>query len=696
MKVPGATLLFALAMLAGADQTNPLEKVLQMLSDLQNQIIGEGREAQKMYSEFSEWCEDRSQELHFEIKTGKAQVASLKAAIDKGTADGEALESKISDSASDISEDESELKEATAIRKGDNKAFVDLEKELVGTVDMLERSMSIVQKEMKGGAFMQIKNQQSVAAFVNAKTVVQALQAMVEASSISSADASRLNALIQTSAAASDSDEDMDESDEVGAPSAAAFENQSGGIVETLQGLLEKAESQLDKARKEEENAAHEYAMKKQSLQDSLGLASKELTEAKSGLAATKEKKAVNEGDLESTDKDLKEDVTSLEELHRTCLGKATDFEEETKSRNEELSALAQAKKIITETTGGATDQAYGLVDTSFVQVSSKTRLSSGASALRIIRRMAYSDHSPTLTQLASRIQSTLRFGAADGVNPFKKVQGMVMDMLASLEKEAEAEATEKEYCDKETAETTAKLDDKNDEAQKLSTKISQMTSSSQKLKAEVATLQKELAALTKTQAEMDQLRQKENAAYKKSKPEMESGLNGVKKALKVLKEYYAKPAFVQTQAGTKGPSEIIGLLEVAESDFSKLLAEMIAEEEQAQAAYDETSQENAVVRTTKEQDVKFKTKEAAGLDKGSAELKADLGGVSDELSAIQDYDKQLKQRCNAKPPSYEEIKKRREAEIAGLKEALTTLEGGAMLIQESVSHHTLRGINRV
>merc|ERR1719482_195379 len=228
---------------------------------------------------------------------------------------------------------------------------------------------------------------------------------MVEASSISSADATRLNALIQTSAAASDSDEDMDESDELGAPSAAATENQSGGIVETLQGLLEKAESQLDKARKEEESAAHEYAMKKQSLQDSLGLASKELTEAKSGLAATKEKKAVNEGDLEATGKDLKEDVKSLEELHRTCLGKATDFEEETKSRDEELGALAQAKKILVETTGGAASQTYGLVDTSFVQVGMKARLSSASSALRIIRHLAYDQHSAVLTQLSSRIQ---------------------------------------------------------------------------------------------------------------------------------------------------------------------------------------------------------------------------------------------------------------------------------------------------
>merc|ERR1719408_48472 len=195
---------------------------------------------------------------------------------------------------------------------------------------------------------------------------------MVEASSIGSSDAARLTALIQSQA----SDEDADESDMVGAPAAAATENQSGGILNTLQGLLEKAESQLDKARKEEQAAAHEFAMKKSSLEDSRDLAKKELTESKSSLAVTKEKKAVNEGDLTATTKDLQEGIKELEELHHECLGKATDFEEETKSRDEELGALAQAKKILIETTGGAASQTYGLVDTSFVQVGMKTKLS--------------------------------------------------------------------------------------------------------------------------------------------------------------------------------------------------------------------------------------------------------------------------------------------------------------------------------
>ena len=62
---------------------------------------------------------------------------------------------------------------------------------------------------------------------------------------------------------------------------------------------------------------------------------------------------------------------------------------------------------------------------------------------------------------------------------------------------------------------------------------------------------------------------------------EMEKGVKGVKLALKVLNEYYAKED--KSHSSADGASTgIIGLLEVCESDFSKGLAEMVAAEESA------------------------------------------------------------------------------------------------------------------
>jgi len=356
----------------------------------------------------------------------------------------------------------------------------------------------------------------------------------------------------------------------------------------------------------------------------------------------------------------------------------AEDFEGETKSRGEELHALATAKKVIVEATAGAASQSY-----SFVQ----TRMSSSSDlakfeALRFVRDLAQKQKSPMLAQLAQRMSVA---------GPFDKVKGLISSMIEKLLEEAQADATEKAYCDKEMAETEAKKADKEADIEKLSTSIDSMSAKSAKLKEEVATLQNELAALARAQAEMDKLRAEEKAAFDKNSAEMEKGVKGVQLALKVLNDYYAKDDKSHSSADGAG-SGIIGLLEVCESDFSKGLAEMISAEETAVKEYDTTSKENAIVKATKEQDAKYKGKEAKGLDKDTAEATSDMAGVQTELDAVNEYYKGIKERCIAKAETYEERVKRRTAEIAGLKEALTILEGEAVLLQRAAKH-TLRGV---
>merc|ERR1719420_1564472 len=95
-----------------ASQANPIEKIVEMISDLQAKVIGEGKDAQKTYDEYAEWCEDRSTKLGFEIKTGKANVAELKATIEEETSSIGALETKIEELSSDIQSNEADLKAA--------------------------------------------------------------------------------------------------------------------------------------------------------------------------------------------------------------------------------------------------------------------------------------------------------------------------------------------------------------------------------------------------------------------------------------------------------------------------------------------------------------------------------------------------------------------------------------------------------
>merc|ERR1719274_177169 len=394
--------------------------------------------------------------------------------------------------------------------------------------------------------------------------------------------------------------------------------------------------------------------------------------------------------------------MKQLADTHHQCMEKATDFENETKSRAEELKALAEAKKIIIETTGGATEQTYGLIDASFVQMSATSRLSTRADlakfeAAKFVKKLARQLHSTALAQLAAQMSAAARFSVASGEDPFAKVKGLIQDMIERLLKEAEEEAAKKGYCDKEMGETKTKKAELEEEIEGLTTKIDEMTAKSKKLKEEVAILQKELAELEATQLEMDKIREEEHTAYTADKAEMDQGLEGIKLALKVLREFYG--SFMQVQDAVQNGKAsgagggIIAMLEVIEADFTKEIEEMVAAEEAAQEEYDKITQENELAKTTKTQDVKYKTKESKELDAAVAEATSDRDGTNTELQAVLDYYEKLKEECIAKPEPYEERKKRREAEIAGLKEALGILEGTAVLLQSRAHRHrVLRG----
>merc|ERR1719240_380304 len=147
-----------------------------------------------------------------------------------------------------------------------------------------------------------------------------------------------------------------------------------------------------------------------------------------------------------------------------------------------------------------------------------------------LVKKLAKDHHSAALAQLASRIAVVVRYGGKDGADPFAKIKGLISDMITKLTKEAEAEATEKAYCDEQMAKTEAKKADLEDTIAKLTNKIDRNAARSASLKEEVVALEEELRNLAKTQSEMDKIRAEENANFKVAKAELTQGLTGVRK----------------------------------------------------------------------------------------------------------------------------------------------------------------------
>jgi len=670
--------LLSLFVAACAGESSPVAKVVELLASLEGKVTAEGVEAKKAYEEFSEWCGDRSKNLNFEIQTGKSDVAELKASIALEQALQSRLSAKIEELGGSIGTGTADLQAASEIRKKEGSDFAAEEKEQIEMISTLQRAISVLEREMQNGgaSMMQLTRDNGI---------VEVLGTLVKASALNTADASKLTTLLQSSST------NMDEMDGAGAPAAAVYGSHSGGIIETLGDLLEKAQDQLSDARKKERISTHNFELLKQSLQDQIKFATQEKATSAQSLSGSSEKKAVAEGDLDVTSKDLTANEITLEDVTHDCTRKAEDFEAEKASRAEELKALAVAKKALTETTGAAASATYGFVQASFLQIRERRPDSlAGSKATRLVRDMAREHGSAALAQLASRMVSAMRASDSESADPFGKVKGLIRDMIDRLEREANADAKQKAYCDKEMSESNEEKADLSSSEEKLSNKIDQMTARTKKLREQVASLESTLAGLVKSQAEMDSLRQKENAAYTQNKADLEQGIEGVKVALKVLREYYAKDKAHDAAGGEAGG--IVGLLEVVESDFSKGLAESVATEESAKAAYEAETKENEIDKATKEKDVEYKSKEAINLDKAVAEASSDRSNVQMQLDAVLESLKKLDDMCVAKPETYKEKTRRRQEEIEGLQTALEILEGEASLVQMG---RKLRGVRQ-
>lgn len=386
-----------------------------------------------------------------------------------------------------------------------------------------------------------------------------------------------------------------------------------------------------------------------------------------------------------------------METANGNCMSVAADHEATVAARTEELGVIATAIKILKETASGASEQSYSFFQ---VQSSLHTRTDlANIEVVTVVKKLAKQQHSAALSQLASRIEAVVRYGASAGEDPFVKVKELITSMIAKLEKEAEEGATEKAYCDEEMSKTQAKKEELDYDIESLTSKLDKSASASAKLKEEVKELQAELAGLQATQIKMDSIRAEESADYQQAKTDLELGLKGVGKALGVLRDYYGggaafiendnfndfmqQPAMPEKHEKSTGAGQsIINMLEVVLSDFSKNLATEEAEEADSATVYDKTTQENKVSKTMKNQDVKYKTQEFKALDKSISELSSDKDTAGTELSAVMEYYSKLKDRCVAKPETYAERAHRRDAEIAGLKDALQILEEETAFVQ--------------
>jgi len=426
-----AFLAAGLVALASA-QPNPLGTVITLLDELTAKITKDGEAEAKAYAEYVEWCDDTSKNTGFAIDTATKEKAQLEAKIQQLTSDMEASSTKIDGLASDVATGDAELKDATLIRGKEAADFATSEKELVESIDALNRAVAILQKEMakNPAAFAQVDPKDIGGA-------LQAFSSVLDAAALSSSDQKQLAALVQ-------SQQSDEADDELGSPAAAAYKTHSNNILDVLEDLKEKAEGQLSDLRKAEGNTNHNFNLLKQSLEDQIAANTRHMNDEKADRAAAAGVKTASQSDLDMTTKELTNSKEQLATCQATCVKVAADHDATVAARTQELQVIAEARKVLSDTTSGAVVQTY-----SFIQSGSSRGASllsradlAGREVIELVRSLAKKEHSSALNQLASRISAVARYGGSNREDVFAKVKGLIQAMIAKLEKEAGSEAT--------------------------------------------------------------------------------------------------------------------------------------------------------------------------------------------------------------------------------------------------------------
>merc|ERR1719159_1178271 len=148
--------------------------------------------------------------------------------------------------------------------------------------------------------------------------------------------------------------------------------------------------------------------------------------------------------------------------------------------------------------------------------------------------------HSFALMQLAGRASS----------DPFVKIRGLIEEMLAKLLKEAQEEASQKAFCDKEMGESKKSQEIKTAKIEKLKARMDEAATTIATLEEAIKTLEGEIAVIDSSQAEATEIRNKENTDNVKAMKDFKDSADAVIAAIGVLKSFY-EGSLLQTKSHT-------------------------------------------------------------------------------------------------------------------------------------------------
>jgi len=655
-----ASLFGSAAAFTEAERDSGIKKVITLLGELKTKVENETAQGEKDAVEYEDWCIKTTAELKKDVEYGGQKTEELSALLEDGSARAAGAAQEVQTLSPQIGKLQEEQKKAAEIRKKENFDFTKEEAELAEADTMLQKAYAVLKRSL---SFVQTGSQMADNEDV-VRNVVSALGVIIDAAWIDPESVAKIKSFLEA-----------EDGLELKQPQAAVsnYQSKSGGILDAIQGMQEKNAQVLSKLREAEMSARHKFELLNQDLKNQENsvadqVAALKETEAKATAGA---KQA--EADLATANETLDSDKKELTETKSDCASAAKEWAARKAEATEEISVITQAIDILSGKFGG-----LQVNKSSFLQLSSSTDQESRvqskdaqeyerrSNAAMILRRLSHEYNSFGLMQVAVAAQD----------DPFVKVRGMIKDMISKLEEEAQKEASKEAKCKADKAKGEKQLKVKTANYNKLLSRSDAASAKFTKLGEEVKELQNQLTALANDMKEATQMRNKQRKDNEFTIKDSGESIEALTKAIEVLSKFYGGgAAFVQTgQPQTDTANVIMEILATSQEDFEKLKQTTEAAEADAQDKYEKMKQAAEVTKARKTAEMDGKSKEKAGVKVMISQITEDLGEASKALEAASSFLKGVKEQCANKAMSYEERKKRREAEVKGLEEALQIL----------------------
>lgn len=644
----------------------PIQKVIQMMDALLAKGKKEKHEEEVEFAKFHEWCDQVRDEKTKSIAEATAQIAELAAAIDKAESDAEVLSEEISELEKEVAKLQAEADSATALRKKENLDYKAAHHDLSESIDAIARAKQVLQQRDH--------------------SVPQSLAQVSSLPALSAKEKAVITSFLSLNVDA-----------EEGAPEAAAYEFQSGGVIALLEKLKLKFEDQRLALEKAEMNAVANYQVLMQQLTDDIKYDNATIKKKTAMKAKRLEDAANAKSEKAVTETSKAKDEEVLSDTNAECQQTSDDYEKNQVVRINEIKALEEAIKIISSEAVSGTGETYLPNDLLQTKATALPQLRSTAGSDNLARQRVVEFLQGRAKKLGSKYLALIATRASE--DPFGKVKKMIKDLIVKLMEEANAEADQHAYCETELATNKQTREIKSSEVDELTAELESQNALLEKLTTEIAALSDEVAEIKAQQAEATQIRGENKKTNKVTIDDAVAAQAAVEKAMTVLKDFYssvaAGAALIQnkedaslkqemSQATSLDPYKgmqassggIMGMLEVILSDFARLQTETQEAENTQAETYEKFMNESNEDVAVKETEIEHKSNKKDQTTENIAELNKTLKLTQEELDKALDYYEKLKAECVDLGVSYEERVKMREEEIQSLQEALKVLNG--------------------